>query len=171
MKIWRGHKPAHGGWVPGALVEVARSEVYRTIAFRVDRRDGPVFVLKEDAPSLAQMISLVEVKLNVDEQGAPSLNEVIPLRNSQVWLGQVAWLLDLLSVEVDPQAAADEEDQWNYFNALSYRTSRVPMELSISLDELEVYTSLGERLPFLWPFEQLLAWAVERPNAVLMERG
>lgn len=38
----------------------------------------------------------------------------------------------------------------------------LPGELSLSLDEIEVYEALGEQIPLLWPASRLSEWAADR---------
>lgn len=153
-------------------VEVARSETYRTVVLRLDRVDGTVFLLKEDSVSFVEMISLVEVKVGPDASGQLFLVDVRPYRRlNQVWYGQVSWLLEALGVAVDAQEFSDDDASWDLVNQLEYRTKPIPMRFTLPDDELSVYSSLGEPLPYLWPIEQLLAWAVERPDAVVLREG
>lgn len=164
MRVW--HRPSASSFRP--FVEVARSETYRTALFRVDRRDGMVFVLREDSATFAGMINLIEVKIGPNAKGELFLVDIKPYRTPhEVWLGQISWLLEALEVTVDVDEFSDDDEAWNLVNRLEYRTRPFPMAFTVSEEELSVYSLLGEKSPFLWPFDQLLPWALERPEVVV----
>lgn len=165
MRVW--HRPSASSFRP--FVEVARSDIYRTTLFRVDRRDGMVFVLREDSSTFAGMINLIEVKIGPNAKGELFLVDIKPYRAPhEVWLGQISWLLEALEVTVDVDEFSDDDEAWNLVHRLEYLTKPTPMTFTVPEEELSVYSLLGEKLPFLWPFERLLSWALERPDAVVM---
>lgn len=67
----------------------------------------------------------------------------------------VRWMMDLRAHPSFVVLPAEELDRWWSENSRAGK-------LSVSEDELEVYRVLGERLPYLWPADEVSRWAIER---------
>lgn len=62
------------------------------------------------------------------------------------------------------------EDYMSEASLLISASEPVSGEYSVPVEELDIYRSLGEELPFFWEsFDSLFSWALERPGVQIQE--
>lgn len=150
------------------IVEVATSEDF--VILRLDRTYETVFAFYENIANFRHIpdpnFSYGELTIWLDDSGGASLVGTSQYWGSKSILGQASWFLGAIGVQVDAQEFSDEDETWNFVHRLEIATP-VPMKFTLPDEEIFLYAALGEPLPYLWPLERLIPWAIDRPEATL----
>ncbi len=175
MRVWSYYEPIVGHRVH--YVEVAVFPESGHFVLRYDR-PGPEMLFSLRASGGGALINFtiepggdLRIEASPSELYLKEIDTYALFNKDGTHLDEVAWVLDALGVVVDPNVAADadqeedDEDGWNTFTRLAYSDIRVEGSFTMSAEEVELYQMLGESIPFLWPSEKLVQWAMEQPNA------